>query len=223
MDAMVGELRVAFSSHADQGKAFAMSTYMKGHFPFHGLQKPLRSELQQSFLSQAKALPIEKCHLLVQELWAQPEREYHYVAMDLLLAVKKKWNEETFCLAEKLIVTKSWWDTVDLLAARVIGHFSVKYPAEYRERIISYSLSENIWLNRTSLISQLFAKEKTDTSMFESAFLNCHHKKDFFIQKAIGWALRQYAATDPAWVIRFVNEKALKGLAKREAIRKLSA
>lgn len=198
-----------------------MSNYMKNHFVFHGIQKPLRSELQRTFIHELKKESMDECHALVEELWSLPEREYQYVAMESLLAVKKKWIPATYQLAEKLIVTKSWWDSVDLLAARVIGHFLLKNPAAYRERILAYSQSENIWLNRTVLISQLFAKDKTDTSLFETAFLNCHHKKDFFIQKAIGWALRQYSSTDPEFVKWFVAANAITGIAGREALRKI--
>lgn len=217
----VDDLRDVFSKHADRAKASAMSTYMKGHFSFHGIQKPLRSELQKPFIQEFKKQKIDECHSIIEKLWMQEEREYQYTAMESLMAVKKKWTPATYDLAEKLIVTKSWWDTVDLLAARVAGHFLLKYPVEFREMMIAYSLSENIWLNRTALISQLFAKDKTDTSLFETAFLNCHHKKDFFIQKAIGWALRQYSSTDPEFVKRFVAVNAISGIAGREALRKI--
>jgi 3-methyladenine DNA glycosylase AlkD len=214
-------LRLRFEAHASVNKSAAMASYMKDRFPFHGLQKPLRSELQKDFLSEVKLASVEITFELARELWEQPEREYQYVAMEMLMGIKRKWNEESLRLFEELILTKSWWDTVDHLASRMVGGYCLKDHERHAGKMMDYAESDNSWLNRTALIHQLFYREKTDVELFEAVFLKCHHKKEFFIQKAIGWALRQYGATDPGYVLEFTRRHALSPLAKREALRKL--
>jgi 3-methyladenine DNA glycosylase AlkD len=210
-----------FTDHADPEKARAMSAYMKNQFLFIGLPKPVRSKLQKSFLTMARSEPIETIHELAQLLWSLPEREYQYVAMELLMAAKRKWNQESLSLFEKLVLQKSWWDTVDLIASKMIGVFCRKEHGRYKKLFLDYAANDNIWLNRVAIIHQLTYKPATDMTLFEEIFLRCGHKKEFFIQKAIGWALRQYSGIDPKAVIRFTEMHALSSLARREALRKL--
>lgn len=210
-----------FTDHADPERASAMSAYMKNQFPFIGLPKPVRSELQKSFFTIARSEPIETIHQLAQELWSLPEREYQYVAMELLMAAKRKWNQESLSLFEKLVLQKSWWDTVDLIASKMIGGFCRNEHWRYKKLILGYATSDNIWLNRVAIIHQLTYKSETDMMLFEEIFQRCGHKKEFFVQKAIGWALRQYSGIDPKAVIRFSEKHALSSLARREALRKL--
>lgn len=221
IDESVEALRSEFEQHADAERAAPMAAYMKHRFPFHGLPKPIRAEIQRPFVVEWKTMEMEWIQRLVERLWQLPEREYQYVAMDLLMAVKRKWKPESLDLFEALIREKSWWDSVDSLASRMVGGVIMRKPVAHRKRIMSYAKSEDLWLNRTALIHQLFYKEKTDTALFEEVFECCGHKTDFFIQKAVGWALRQYSATDPVFVEEFVERHGLKGLARREALRKI--
>ena len=218
---LVENLIEIFTDYADTEKAEKMSAYMKHHFSFIGLQKPIRNELQKSFLSEARSESMEIVHQLARQLWSLPEREYQYVAMELLLLKKRSWNNDSLELFEELVLNKSWWDTVDMLSTRMIGGYCFKEHEIHKKRFLKYSDSSNSWLNRVALIHQLHYKNQTDMVLFEKIYLKCEHKKEFFIQKAIGWALRQYSATNPKAVIAFTKRYTLSKLALREALRKL--
>ena len=218
---LIEALVEVFTDHADPEKAAAMTAYMKNHFPFVGLQKPVRAELQKEFLAAAKNESITTVHKIVKELWSLPEREYQYVAMELLVATKRKWNEDSLLVFETLALQRSWWDTVDLITSKLFGGYCRKEHERYKELFLDYASKENIWLNRVAIIHQLTYKAATDMVLFEEIFLRCGHKKEFFIQKAIGWALRQYSSVDPNAVIRFAEKHPLSALARREALRKL--
>lgn len=222
IDEAVEWLRGEFLQHADGERAVSMAAYMKNHFPFHGLPKPVRAEIQRPWVKEWKSADIDGIHGLVQRLWEMPEREYQYVAMDILLVARKKWNKQTLEVVETLITEKSWWDTVDMLASRMVGGYCQQDPDKHRRRLVRYAESDNLWLNRTALIHQLFYRDLTDTELFEEIYEHCGHKTFFFIQKAIGWALRQYSATDPDFVMDFVERRGVQGLAKREALRKIA-
>ncbi|MFM2135406.1 MAG: hypothetical protein RL021_806 [Bacteroidota bacterium] len=216
-------LQAAFEAAANPEKAAVMKAYMKDHFDYLGLQKPVRNEAQKVFIEHVRSLQWDEIRREVLDLWQSPYREYQYTGMDLLLRVKKKWGPDAFDLFTLLIREKSWWDTVDCIAGRMIGGVVEKDPAAYRDRLLDFAESDNIWLNRTAIIHQLFYKEKTDTGLFEEFFRSCGRKKEFFIQKAIGWALRQYSSTDADYVRHFAERYSLKGLARREALRKIES
>ena len=221
MHQLAHELNAAFTSHGNTQKSVAMAAYMKNHFKFFGLQKNERSSLQKNFLLDCKQLEIEAVHTIVRQLWQMPERELQYTAMELLYGAKKKWNHSSLLLFEELVTTKSWWDSVDFIAARMIGGYCSKEHQRFHQLFINYANSENLWLQRTAIIHQLFYKENTDTLLFETIFHCTKNNKDFFIQKAIGWALRQYAKTNPEFVKRFVEAHTITGLAKREALKNI--
>lgn len=153
---------------------------MKHRFPFHGLPKPIRAEIQRPFVAEWKAMEIEWIHKLAERLWQLPEREYQYTAMDLLMAAKRKWTPESLHHFEAMISERSWWDSVDAIASRMVGGLIGLNPAKHRRRVIGYAKSEDLWLNRTALIHQLFYKDKTDAGLFEEVFMCCGHKTDFF-------------------------------------------
>jgi len=152
-------------------------------------------------------------------LWNEPEREFQYAALFLLEKNTKKLTSEHIELAEKLIITKSWWDTVDYLAANIVGTILKKQPkliSTYAEKWIH---SNNIWLQRTALLFQLKYKKETDELLLYRYIRTCISSKEFFIQKAIGWVLREYSKVDPDSVIRFVESEDLPALSRREALK----
>jgi 3-methyladenine DNA glycosylase AlkD len=212
-------LHSVFLVNKNPEKAAAMAAYMKNHFPFFGLQKKERSALQKDFLVRCSNLPQEEVHLLVRELWQLPEREFHYTALEMLYKTRKKWTGTSLELFEFLVLHNSWWDSVDFIASRMIGGYCQKDHQNHHQRLLAYARNEQHWLKRTAIIHQLFYREKTDTRLFEQIFYLTNGEKDFFIQKAIGWALRQYSYTNAEFVKKFVAEKALKGLAQREALK----
>jgi 3-methyladenine DNA glycosylase AlkD len=216
---LVKELVSTFEKHADLSISMEMSKYMKNHFPFLGIKKPLRVELQKPFIANVKLLGSAEIIEAVKLLWNLPEREFQYTAIELLVACKRKWNEAFSQLFIELITEKSWWDTVDIIASKLIGGYYFKEHSHYKHLFIKWSLDENIWLNRVALIHQLSYKNNTDKDLLLQIILNVVHKQNFFIRKGIGWALRQYSYIEPHFVLQQVEILPLSNLSKREAIK----
>ncbi|QRG69246.1 DNA alkylation repair protein [Brevibacillus choshinensis] len=206
-----------FANRANQEAAGPMEAYMKNQFPFLGVKTPLRRELSKR-LYREQGIP-ENWETVVRELWALPEREYQYVALDLLEKVKKRFAAEHVGLAEELITGKSWWDTVDYLASHMVGTLFRLNPALIGDNNERWLEGANLWLQRTTLLFQLSYKEKTDEELLFKNIRFCAASKEFFIQKAIGWSLREYAKTNPEAVRHFVEMTPLAGLSRREALK----
>ena len=204
---------IPFKNKAD---AMQMSSYMKNHFPFLGVKSPVRKKVQQQWMSK---LPKETNRWdIVSLLWDKEEREYQYIALDYL----NKMPEKDFYIVdhkmlEELLITKSWWDSVDTLASNAVGRCFKAFPEQIDVVVNRWRNSDNMWLNRTCLIFQLKYKNEVDFDLLKSLIIQYKDVKEFFIQKAIGWSLRQYSKFNPAAVRDFVTEIELEGLAKREA------
>ena len=154
-------------------------------------------------------------------LWEIPEREFQYVGMDYLQKDVNLLEIEDIAYFEFLITTKSWWDSIDLISGNYLGKFLIKYPEIFEETVVRFSKSENMWLNRAAIVCQLGYRERTNTDLLERAIVPHLESKEFFHQKAIGWALRQYGKTNPQWVKDFAASHTLKPLSRREALRRL--
>jgi 3-methyladenine DNA glycosylase AlkD len=194
--------------------AEAMSAYMRDQFPFLGIKTPERREIVKSFL---KLNPPEQ--EWTQALWELPEREYQYTALDILHKLRKKLGPHDLPFIESLITSRSWWDTVDLLASNIAGFILHKEPllqAEYGEKWIH---SDNMWLNRTAILYQLHYKKDRDESTLYRYILTHAASPEFFLQKAIGWALREYSKVNPESVASFIERENLKPLSKREGLK----
>lgn len=207
-----------FNEQRHPENAMLMEKYLKGHFPFIGIRTPARRDLSKQFIKnfdfQAQdALPI------IQKLWQMTEREFQYVAADTLVRNKKLLRENHIDLLEYLITTKSWWDTVDTIASHLVGIIFSKYPHLVSERGIKWLQSENIWLQRSMILFQLKYKERTDEELLFSIIERTAWKKEFFIQKAIGWSLREYSKTNSEAVVQFIKTHELSNLAKREGLK----
>ena len=199
--------------------AAAMKKYMKNLFPFIGIKAPERKKLSKSFIQVLCA--VEDFEPYVLNLWEMPEREYQYVAVDFLVKMKKHLDESHVDLLENLILTKSWWDTVDPIASQLVGAVFSKSPELVQSRGTDWGNSENIWLQRSMILFQLKYKEKTDKELLFSIIERTKHTEEFFIQKAIGWALREYSKTNPAEVVRFIESRSLSNLARKEGLKHL--
>jgi 3-methyladenine DNA glycosylase AlkD len=210
------------AGYANEENAAPMAAYMKHHFVFYGIKSPARKEILKAFYK-ANGLPTteEAMNKIIRELWAQPQRELHYAAIDIVERSKKQWSEDTIILIEELLVKQSWWDSVDTIAAHLVGDYFLKYPEKKEEITEKWIISENKWLRRTAIIFQLSYKKATDTRLLADYICICMHEKEFFIAKAIGWALRQYARTNAAWVQDFVARHDLQPLSQREALKHL--
>jgi 3-methyladenine DNA glycosylase AlkD len=205
----------------DSHRAIAMKQYMRNQYEFLGVTSVPRKEL---FSTWKKELPIniskEERWELIYELWEKEEREYHYIAMDWLNSWKIADIEENDDKHLKFLISnKSWWDTVDLLSSNVLGKYGQKFQKKTLDVIEEWSEEDSFWLHRATIIFQLRYKRNTDLKILTNQIIRFQSNKEFFIQKAIGWSLREYAKTDANWVINFVEENGISGLAKREALK----
>jgi 3-methyladenine DNA glycosylase AlkD len=211
-----------FKSEKNPNNAGPMKSYMKNQFDFLGIKSPERRELMKPFLTKSSLPSTEKLWTILQELWEMPEREYQYIAMELFSKynkmVKKSWIE----YYDHLITHKSWWDTVDFIAATLVGNYFLKFPEQIHSVTSGWMKSGNIWLQRSCLLFQLKYKDKTDKELLTSFIIPLSNSKEFFIAKAIGWALRELSKTDPAWVRSFIKNHDLQPLSKKEGLKRLS-
>ncbi len=218
----IDDLRTVLAEAADPADVEAMEAYMKDQFRFLGIRSPVLRQVSKPYLTAARELDADGLVAFVHECWAQPEREFRYVGANLTRKHVAKLDPSHLPDVEHFIVTDSWWDTVDSLAAWTVGPMVAGHP-ELLAVMDQWIDDDNLWLNRTAIIHQLSYKENTDV---ERLFRYCHRRADhtdFFVRKAIGWALRQYARVDPESVRAFVAEHddVLSGLSKREALKHL--
>jgi len=214
------ELFTLFREHANAELACEMSAYMRDLFPFLGIKTPVRRKLSSAFIKAAKKEQQIDWEF-VTRCWEQ-EREFQYLAMDYLQAVSKRLAPEDIPRLRELAVTKSWWDTVDALDS-LIGAIIFAHP-ENKALMLAWSTNENFWLRRIAINHQLQYKEQTDTALFEQILVNNFGQKEFFINKAIGWSLREYSKINPSWVGDFLarHEGQLAPLSLREASKYLT-
>ncbi len=211
----------AFLIEADHTRAFAMAAYMKNKFKFFGVPAPRRKELVSFELKNLKLETPKELNNLLLELWGKSEREWQYTAMIVAERFKKLWDRDSILVFEYMLVHASWWDSVDTLSSHCIGPFFQKFPDLKITYLNKWENSENLWLIRVCIIHQLTYKQNTDTAYLERVVLMNQDSKEFFIQKAIAWALRQYAKVNPQWVSHFVDSNELKPLSKREALKNI--
>jgi 3-methyladenine DNA glycosylase AlkD len=216
----VRELFESYRRHADPTVAGKMAAYMKNRFPFLGLPKPLRAELSREFL-RAKANEENIDWNFVEECYAQPEREFQYLALEYLLKAAKRLRKKDIHRLGDLVVCKSWWESTDTLD-ELVGHLCLEYP-DLKETVVARWIeSGNIWLKRVAIDFQLRFKERTDKEFLSRAILGSVGTKEFFLNKSIGWALREYAKTDHAWVKAFLaDHEELSPLSVKEARKNL--
>lgn len=223
MNEWVADLQQRFAAHADREAAESMEAYMRGQFAFIGIPSPQRKTIVGEWLQTRPAAPSPA---LLEEtargLWQLPEREYAYAALDLLAKYAKRLDESHLGLLEALVVSNSWWDTVDALAAGLIGPLLLRHPLSERREPERWIASDNMWLVRTALLYQLKYKRKTDADRLFDYVRRTAASREFFIRKAIGWALREYSKTDADSVIRFVRSEPLSPLSEREALKWLN-
>lgn len=209
----------ALEAAANPALAGPMEAYMKNRFPFYGIKSPERKAIFKAFIKDHGLPPAGELEDVIESLWEQPYRECHYAVVDLLDKMQKKLEPKHLPMLEELIVTNSWWDTVDLLASHQFGGLLKKYPELIPDKTERWISSDNFWLQRVAILYQLNYKKDTDA---ERLFRFCKLRagsKEFFIRKGIGWALRQYSYTDPVAVKQFVAETDLSPLSQREALK----
>ncbi|MEH7095907.1 DNA alkylation repair protein [Neobacillus vireti] len=205
-----------FEEKRDADNAGPMQNYMKGHFSFLGIKSPLRKELEKKFFQETGLLHEPFNKEFIEELWNKQDREYQYTALTYMEKSLKKLHKSDLPFMEWLITTKSWWDTVDAIAPKPVGKIAENFPEVIVETIDGWSVNENIWLRRAAILFQLKYKGKTNEDLLYRYIMKNAESKEFFIQKAIGWALREYSKTNPASVKKFIEGHKLAPLSVRE-------
>ncbi|MCB2219911.1 MAG: DNA alkylation repair protein [Bacteroidetes bacterium] len=214
-------LEQKFQANRDKIVAVQMKKYMKGQYDYYGIKSPLRREIMKAHLLQY-GLPVkEDVDAITKACWTQPQREFQYFIMEVLGKIAKKADPIRIELYEYMAVNKSWWDTIDYIASNLVGVHFQKYPEQINPHTEQWMDSGNIWLQRISLLFQLKYRSKTDIDLMTHYIEQLLGSKEFFINKAIGWILREYSKTNPEWVVSYVrnNEHRLAGLSRREALK----
>jgi 3-methyladenine DNA glycosylase AlkD len=207
---------------ANRGLAIPMENYMKNNFSFLGIKTEERRAIFKKNYEKYKSEVKSDFRNIAWELFNKKEREFHQVATDLLVKeFKKNYILEDIKLIENLIITNSWWDSVDVVAKYLLGGYLMQFPNETLKVIEQFSNSQNMWLNRSAILFQLSYKDKTNFDLLKSECEKHKESKEFFIQKAIGWALRDYSRFNPTGVTEYVNSTNLKPLSQREALRNI--
>jgi 3-methyladenine DNA glycosylase AlkD len=220
---LLAKLRRELARVADKEKAKGMQAYMKSAMPYHGVSStPARQVFKDVFAD--LTFDAAEWRALVLALWRGARfREERYGAL-WLAGDKRARDFQTYAtlpLYEEIIVTGAWWDYVDDVASHRVGELLRREPARMKKTMLQWSRSDDMWKRRTSIICQLGFKKETDLELLYACIEPSLDSKEFFLRKAIGWALRQHAWTDPDEVVRYVkeNESRLSGLSKREALK----
>lgn len=214
----IENIQSALEPLRDEQNAEKMEKYMRNLFPFLGIKTPERKQAFKSVLKEYGKPDEHRRKSMVEDLWQLDEREYQYIAMELL-SQKKLYEEHDLNFIEYLIITKSWWDTVDGLASNTAGTYFSQHPELIDTQTKRWIHHENMWLNRTAILFQLKYKDQTNFELLKRYCLIHKDSKEFFIQKAIGWALREYSKTSPEAVRIFIEQNELPPLSKREGLK----
>lgn len=215
----VNEITILFEANANPPQAVPMKKYMKNLFEYYGIKTPERRELTKTFLQKSKLPPIEDLEKIIKLFWEKPQRELQYFAQGLADKYAGQLDKNHVELLEYMITTKSWWDTVDFITGNLVGTLFKNHPSLIPGKTKEWMNSGNMWLQRTCLLFQLKYKLDTDTELLFAIINRLKDSNEFFIRKAIGWALREYSKFDPDSVIDFVESTELSGLSRREALK----
>ncbi|TDD97957.1 DNA alkylation repair protein [Flavobacterium cellulosilyticum] len=218
----IRSLEKAFQEKSNPENAAPMVKYLRNQFSFFGLKTEERRTIFKAIWKENQEEVTKNPRAIALDLYEKSKRELHYCSIEILIKqLKGNYKKEDIQLIEKILITNSWWDSVDTIAKYFLGEYLVEFPLETINVIERFSNSDNMWLNRSAIIFQLGYKQKTN---FKILTLVCERHKDsneFFIQKAIGWALREYGKTNPAAVRNFVINANLTPLSTKEALKNI--
>jgi 3-methyladenine DNA glycosylase AlkD len=220
---LVASVEMELIAVADPEKAGPMAVYMKTDMPFYGVQKAARTQILRRVKREFPPVDCVEYRAAVLALWQLAHREEKYLAIAYARAFDEYVRADSMQLFERLVVEGAWWDLVDEAAARLVGRALFKERTRIVPTVRSWISSEDMWLRRTSIICQLAHKSDTDVALLADACTANLGDSAFFIRKAIGWSLREYAKTDPAWVTDYVDRYRieLSSLSLREATKHL--
>lgn len=214
---MLNEIIIEFEKYKDQDSAIKQEAYLRNQFKFIGMPKPSRSKVEKPFIQRSKELTIEQLIDLVYALARLEEREYLYCSQQMLIANAKRFELRHVCDLIGVTLFNPWWENTDGFASFVHKWLKAK-PYYVREFVEMYYKDDEMWIRRLAIISQLGLKKDVDFVILKRAIKYNMKYDEFFIQKAIGWALRDYSKYNPQGVEEFIdkNEEKLSKLAIRE-------
>lgn len=215
------DILAKFIENQDFEVSKAMKAYLRNQFEFLGIQKPKRVLIQKDFFKLVKNQKFIDWEF-VNFCWKSDFREMQFLAIDYLTKKIKFLKEDDFKYIEILLTSKMWWDTIDLLASKIVGEYFSIFPNNKLKIIDKWILSSNIWLNRTAILFQLKYKKNTDEKLLLYIIGELKFKNDFWIQKAIGWALREYSKTNKSWVKNVIDNNQHSDLVLKEASKYLN-
>jgi 3-methyladenine DNA glycosylase AlkD len=209
----------ALATAADPEKAVGMQAYMKTDMPFYGVQKPGRTSILRHLVKEFGPEDRTEYEELVLALWTLSHREEKYLAQAVAVRHKQFMTPESLPLYKQMITQGAWWDFVDETATHMVRHLIINYADDTWPTVDSWIDDEDMWLRRSAIICQVGAKEHTDPERLLRFCEKRAFEKEFFIRKAIGWSLREYAKTDPELVAEFAisHREELSGLSFSEA------
>jgi len=219
MKQFIETLEIEFLKNENMKVALEQKAYMRNQFEYYGLKAPERRKVQAPFLVKQYLPEKKELHKIVKMLWEKPQRDYQYFSQELVFKYVKQFEKGDMPLFEYMVTHKSWWDTIDFIAVKLMGAYFKMYPEEIEMYIEKWLKSNNIWLQRCALLFQLKYKEEFDTNLLSYIINSLLGSKEFFINKAIGWVLREYSRTNPKWVLEFADRTELNTLSRREALR----
>lgn len=217
MSNIIPYLEKQFKAYSNQEIAQKQKAYLRDQFEFFGIPKPVRASVEKEIIKKFVCKSEAELIDVICNLWQQNKREFHYAAINIAVAHKKLWTQEILPTFEYMIRTHSWWDTVDTIAAHLVGGLLKKYP-ELMLTMDIWIADNNLWISRTAIIFQLRWKQDTQEKLLFKYCTQVAHEKDFFIRKAIGWALREYSKTNPESVRSYIqkNRSILSNLSVKE-------
>ncbi len=197
------KIRELFEKNRNDEKAAQEARYMRNLFRFYGIKTPVRKTLYKDFLKEEKKNKtidwafLDKCY-------EDEYREFQYLAMDYLIAMSKYLSYDDVPKLFNYIKQKQWWDTIDRLD-RIVGNIGL-IDDRINDVMLKWSKDKDFWVRRIAIDHQLIRKEKTNTELLEKIIVNNLGSNEFFINKAIGWSLRDYSKTNPQWVRDFIEK-----------------
>ncbi len=228
---LVAAVRADLAAAGDPDRAVQQQAYMKSDLPYRGLTSPQLKAVLRPLLAEHRFTEREDWEAAVRELWdGATHREEWYAAIALLRhPAYRPWVDPRLLpLLEHLLRTGAWWDVVDEVSAHLVGQVLLEHRSDVTGVMDDWSVDADMWVRRSAMLSQLRHKQQTDTNLLrrvlDANLDDTTYGHEFFIRKALGWALREHAKTDPAWVRDYLRTHAdrLSGLSRREASKHLA-
>ena len=210
--------------NANASNAVQMQKYLKTSMPFYGVKSPILNEIVLEIKKTFLISNQEEYNVIITHIWEQSHREEKYISIKLARKWKKYITLDALHVYEKMIREGEWWDFIDPISVGLIGILLMKNRSKMSLILDKWIEDENLWIRRSAILAHLKHKENMDQDKLFNYCLQCAHEKEFFIQKAIGWVLREYSKTEPEIVRSFIEDNAsvLSNLSKREGMKWLN-